>query len=311
MGAVLVSGCLSWSDARRASRVEIPAVNPVPSHRQARQPRQPRELAPRLPERIVCLTEESTETLYLLGEQRRIVGISGFTVRPPQARREKPRVSAFTSANIDRIVALRPDLVLGFSDLQADIARELIGRGIEVWISNQRSVAEILGYVLRLGAMVGAPRRAQRLVAGWQAGFERLRRQAAAWPRRPRVYFEEWDQPMICGIRWVSELIALAGGDDVFADLAEGALGAQRIIADADEVPRRAPEIIVGSWCGKKFQPARVAARPGWQDIPAVRGGQLHEIKSPLILQPGPAALSDGVHALAAIFAQWQHSHPV
>lgn len=281
-------------------RPRDPAVNTLTKLRPCDEP------APRLPQRIVCMTEESTETLYLLGEQRRIVGISGFTVRPPQARRDKPRVSAFTSANIERILELRPDLVIGFSDLQADIARELIGRGIEVWISNQRSVSEILGYVLRLGAMVGAPRRAQRLVAGWRQDIERVRRQAGAWPRRPRVYFEEWDQPMICGIRWVSELIELAGGHDVFADLAAGSLGAQRIIADPGEVVRRDPEIIIGSWCGKKFQPARVAQRAGWQEMAAVRDGQLHEIKSAQILQPGPAALGDGLHALAAIFAQWQ-----
>ncbi len=262
--------------------------------------------APRLPRRIVCMTEESTETLYLLGEQQRIVGISGFTVRPPQARREKPRVSAFTSANIERILALRPDLVLGFSDLQSDIARELISRGVEVWISNQRSLEDILGYVLRLGAMVGASARARRLVAQWRREMAQVARRAAAWPRRPRVYFEEWDQPMICGIRWVSELVTLAGGVDVFADLATGSLGAQRIVADAQEVVRRDPELIIGSWCGKKFQPARVAARAGWSAIAAVRDAQLHEIKSAHILQPGPAALTDGLQALAGIVEAWQ-----
>ena len=263
-------------------------------------------IAPALPRRIVCLTEESTETLYLLGEQQRIVGISGFTVRPPQARREKPRVSAFTSAHIERILDLRPDLVIGFSDLQATIAQQLIGQGIEVWISNQRSLADILGYILRLGALVGAAQRSRELVARLQAGLERIAAQAAAWRCRPRVYFEEWDEPMICGIRWVSELIALAGGDDVFADLAGGSLGRQRIIADPAQVVDRDPQIIVGSWCGKKFQPSRVAARPGFAAISAVREGQLHEIKSPLILQPGPAALTEGVQRLADVFARWQ-----
>lgn len=257
------------------------------------------------PERIVCLTEETTETLYLLGEDWRIVGISGFTVRPPQARREKPRVSAFTSAKIDRIVALEPDLVLGFSDLQADIAAELIRTGIEVHVFNHRSVAEILRTIRVLGGMIGCESKTAVLVERLEEGIARVRVAAAALPRRPRVYFEEWDEPQISAIRWVSELIGIAGGDDCFPELACAALGRDRIIADPLEVPRRAPDIIIGSWCGKKFRPDRVAARPGWAQVPAVRDGELHEIKSALILQPGPAALTEGLAALHARIAAW------
>jgi iron complex transport system substrate-binding protein len=258
------------------------------------------------PARIVCLTEETTETLYLLGEERRIVGISGFTVRPARARREKPRVSAFTSAKIDRIVELRPDLVLGFSDLQADIAAQLVRLGIEVHVFNQRSVAEILRMIAMLGGMVGCEARAAALVEELEAGMARVRAAAANFPRRPRVYFEEWDQPQISGIRWVSELVGIAGGDDCFPELAREPLGRNRIIADPLEVPRRAPEVIFGSWCGKKFRPENVAARPGWGEVPAVRSGHLHEIKSSIILQPGPAALTDGLLALHAHLQGWQ-----
>jgi len=257
------------------------------------------------PERIVCLTEETTETLYLLGEDRRIVGISGFTVRPARARREKPKVSAFTSAKIEKIVELRPDLVLGFSDLQADIAAELIRAGIEVHVFNHRSVGEILRMIATLGGMVGCGSKAEVLVAELEAGVERVRAAAARFPRRPRVYFEEWDVPQISGIRWVSELVGIAGGDDVFPELARESLGKNRIIADPLEVPRRSPDIIFGSWCGKKFQPATVAARVGWTDVPAVRDGQLHEIKSSIILQPGPAALTDGLRELHGHIARW------
>ena len=257
------------------------------------------------PQRIVCLTEEPTEVLYALGEQQRIVGISGFTVRPAGVRAEKPRVAAFTSARIDRILALKPDLAIGFSDLQADIASELIRHGIEVWISNHRTVSGIIGYVRRLGALVGAHAGAERYAQQLEQGLERLRSSAAQLPRRPRVYFEEWDEPMISGIAWVSELIAVAGGDDVFPERASCALAKDRIIADAAEVVRARPDVILGSWCGKRFRPERVAARAGWQDIPAVRGGELHEIKSPEILQPGPAALTDGVARMHAIFARW------
>jgi iron complex transport system substrate-binding protein len=257
------------------------------------------------PARIVCLTEETTETLYLLGEQQRIVGISGFTVRPPRARREKPKVSAFTSAKIDRILALEPDLVLGFSDLQADIGAQLVRAGIEVHVFNQRSVAEILRMIATLGALVGCASRAAALIEELQQGMDAIRASAARLSRRPRVYFEEWDEPQISGIRWVSELVDIAGGDDCFPELARESLGKNRIIADPLEVPRRAPDMIFGSWCGKKFRPEHLAARPGWSDVPAVRDGQLHEIKSSIILQPGPAALTDGVRALHARIAEW------
>jgi iron complex transport system substrate-binding protein len=259
----------------------------------------------RFPARIVCLTEEPTEVLYALGLEHLIVGISGFTVRPPRARREKPRVSAFTSAKVDRILALEPDFVVGFSDIQADIAQALIKRGIEVWISNHRSVQGILGYVRRLGALVGAAEKAERYALELEAHLDTVRRAAAALPRRPRVYFEEWDEPPITCIRWVSELIGIAGGDDVFPERATCALGKDRILADASEVARRAPDVILGSWCGKRFRPNQVSARPGWDAIPAVRDAELHEIKSPLILQPGPAALTDGLNAIHRVVTQW------
>ena len=254
-----------------------------------------------MPRRIVCLTEEPTEVLYALGEEDRIVGISGFTVRPARARREKPRVSAFTSARLDEITKLQPDLVVGFSDIQADIARELIARGIEVWIANHRTVEGIVDYVRRLGAMVGAVGQAQRLAGNLRKHVEEVRAAGVELPRRPRVYFEEWDEPQISAIGWVSELIGIAGGDDVFPERARCAMGRDRILEDPSEVIRRAPDIIIGSWCGKKFRPERVAARPGWDAIPAVRDGELHEVKSPIILQPGPEALTDGLDALHAI----------
>jgi iron complex transport system substrate-binding protein len=263
----------------------------------------------RYPRRIVCLTEEPTEVLYALGLGERIVGISGFTVRPARARREKPRVSAFNNAKIDRILALNPDFVVGFSDIQADIAKELIKHGVEVWISNHRSVDGILGYVRRLGALVGAGERAEAYACELEAHIDKVRQQAALLPRRPRVYFEEWDEPLITGIRWVSELITVAGGDDVFPELALCALGKDRILADAGEVVRRAPDIILGSWCGKRFRPNLVAARVGWDAIPAVRDGELHEVKSPIILQPGPAALTDGLDAIQRVFKQWSIQH--
>ena len=257
------------------------------------------------PQRIVCLTEEPTEVLYALGEEQRIVGISGFTVRPARARQDKPRVSAFTSAKLDRILALQPDLAIGFSDMQADIAQALIRAGVEVWISNHRSVEGILGYVQRLGAMVGAAAKAEAYAAQLRAHVDAVRAQAARLPRRPRVYFEEWDEPQISAIRWVSELLGIAGGDDIFPGRAVASLGRERIVADPLEVVRAAPDLIIGSWCGKKFRPEKVAARPGWAGVPAVRDGALHEIKSPLILQPGPAALTDGLDALHAIVSHW------
>jgi|SRR5688500_18421436 iron complex transport system substrate-binding protein len=254
----------------------------------------------RYPERIVCLTEETTETLYLLGEERRIVGISGYTVRPPRARQEKPRVSAFLSARIEKIVDLKPDLVLGFSDLQADIARDLAKAGLNVMIFNQRSVDEILSMILTLASLVGATEKGLALVARLEKGLQQISETAKAFPRRPRVYFEEWDEPMISGIRWVSELVEIAGGEDVLSQLSlsQGAAGR---IHDGKEVLRQNPEVIFGSWCGKKFRPERVAARAGWGAIDAVREKRLFEVKSADILQPGPAALTDGVRRIHSV----------
>ena len=261
----------------------------------------------RHPERIVCLTEETTETLYLLGEERRIVGISGYTVRPPRARKEKPRVSAFLSAKNDKILELKPDLVIGFSDLQADIARDLAKAGLNVLIFNQRSVQEILDMILALSSLVGAGEKGMRLIQELEHGLERIRESAKAFARRPRVYFEEWDEPMISGIRWVSELVEIAGGEDVFREQSHAQAAAGRVVSDPAQVIEKNPEVIIGSWCGKKFRPEQVSARPGWETIPAVQAGQVFEIKSPLILQPGPAALTDGLDALAGIVRSWQN----
>jgi iron complex transport system substrate-binding protein len=258
----------------------------------------------RYPERIVCLTEETTETLYLLGEERRIVGISGYTVRPPRARREKPRVSSFLNAKTEKILELRPDLVLGFSDLQADILRDLAKAGLNVMLFNQRSVEEILSMIQTLASLVGAPEKGARLVSELEANLEGVRRAAGSFDRRPKVYFEEWDEPMISGIRWVSELVQIAGGEDVLAELS-ASQGAAGRIHDGKKVIERRPDVILGSWCGKKFRPERVAARPGWDAIPAVQDGQLHEIKSAEILQPGPAALTDGVRRIQRILRAW------
>jgi iron complex transport system substrate-binding protein len=262
------------------------------------------------PQRIVCLTEETTEWLYLLGEEARIVGISGYTVRPRRARQEKPRVSAFLDGRIDRIVELQPDLVIGFSDMQAALADKLIRAGLAVLVTNQRSVAEIFATLRLVAGLVGRTPEAEAWIAACQQRHGEIAAAAARWPRRPRVYFEEWDEPMISAIRWVSELIAIAGGDDVFPELAAQSLGRDRVIAEPLEPARRAPELIVGSWCGKKFRPERVAARPGWQDVPAVRERELHEIKSCDILQPGPAALTDGLEQLHRRFADWAADQP-
>ena len=256
------------------------------------------------PARIVCLTEETVETLYLLGEQDRIVGISGYVVRPPQARREKPRVSAFTSANIDKILALKPDLVLTFSDLQADIAADLIRRGLDVHAFNQRSVAGILDMIRTVGAMVDANEQAQRLVSELEMGLAEVRERARRLPMRPRVFFEEWDDPLISGIGWVSELVDIAGGIDIFADHAGRGAAKDRVVR-IDEVVAQEPDLIIGSWCGKKLRPERVMARPGFDRTPAVQHKDVYEIKSSLILQPGPAALTDGLAALEKIFCQW------
>src|SRR3954466_12075369 len=231
----------------------------------------------RYPERIVCLTEETTETLYLLGEERRIVGISGYTVRPPRARREKPRVSAFLSARIDKIVELQPDLVLGFSDLQADIARDLAKAGLNIMIFNQRSVGEILSMIQVLASLIGTPEKGAALVERLETGLREVSQAAKGFATRPRVYFEEWDEPMISGIRWVSELIEIAGGEDVFKERSFSQAASGRTIADREEVIERNPEVILASWCGKKFRPERVTARPGWDKVSAVKNGQLHE----------------------------------
>lgn len=257
------------------------------------------------PRRIVCLVEEPTEVLYALGEDHRIVGISGFTVRPPRARKEKPKVSAFTSAKVDQILALKPDLAIGFSDIQADIAAELVRRGVEVWISNHRSVAGILDYVRRLGGMVGAAAKAEAYADSLERGVDAVAAKAAHFPVRPRVYFEEWDEPRISGIQWVAELVRIAGGDDIFPELAAESLAKQRILANDEAILARDPQIVFGSWCGKKFQPGTVAARPGWDGVSAVRDGQLFEIKSPIILQPGPAALTDGLAEMHAHITRW------
>ncbi len=260
------------------------------------------------PQRIVCLTEETTEWLYLLGEQDRIVGISGYTVRPRQARQEKPRVSAFLDGKIDKIAALQPDLVIGFSDMQAALADKLIRAGLNVFISNQRSVAQIFATLRLVAGLVGAQERAEAWIVMCQARHAAIAAAAAAWPHRPCVYFEEWDEPMISAIQWVSELITVAGGDDIFPERAVMSLGRDRVLADVLEPARRAPDIIVGSWCGKKFRPEKVAARQGWAAVPAVVNGRLHEIKSCDILQPGPAALTDGLEQLHRFFADWSVS---
>jgi iron complex transport system substrate-binding protein len=260
------------------------------------------------PERIVCLTEETVETLYLLGEERRIAGVSGYAVRPARVRKEKPRVSAFISADLPKILALAPDLVLTFSDLQADIAADLIRANVAVHAFNQRDVAGILDMIRTLGALIGESAKADDLAASLATRLDGLRARSAALTRRPRVYFVEWDEPMISGIGWVSELIGIAGGIDVFADLSAQKSAKDRIVS-AERVIAAKPDIVIGSWCGKKFVPKRVAARPGFDAVPAVASGWLREVKSTVILQPGPAALTDGVDALAAIFAKWAESN--
>ncbi len=256
------------------------------------------------PERIVCLTEETVETLYLLGEDKRIVGVSGYAVRPPQVRREKPRVSAFISADVPKILALKPDLVLTFSDLQADIVAELIRNNIAVHAFNQRDVAGIFDMIRTLGALIGAADKADALADKLAARVNGVHESAAKLPARPRVYFEEWDEPMISGIAWVSELIEAAGGTDVFPELAVRKNAKDRIVT-TEQVIAAKPDIIIGSWCGKKFVPTKVAARPGFATIPAVANGLLREVKSTFILQPGPAALTDGLDAISAIVNEW------
>ncbi len=262
-----------------------------------------------IPQRIVCLTEETTEWLYLLGQSHRIVGISGFTVRPKQARLEKPKVSAFTSAKIDKILALKPDCVWGFSDLQADIAAALIRHGVQVTVFNQRSIDEIFSMLYQVAAMVGEAAQGLQRIEAMQQHLQSIKTSSQAYAKRPKVYFEEWDEPPISAIRWVSELIQTSGGDDCFPELAMQSMGKDRIIANPLEIVKRSPDIIIGSWCGKKFRPEKVAARSGWGDVPAVKNGQIFEIKSVDILQPGPAALTDGVNQLQRIIQQWVHTH--
>ena len=260
------------------------------------------------PERVVCLTEETVETLYLLGQEARIVGVSGYAVRPARVRREKPRVSAFISADLPKILALDPDLVLTFSDLQADIVADLVRAGIAVHAFNQRTIAGILDMIRLLGAIVGADADAARLVETLSARLDAARTAATVRPRRPRVYFEEWDEPMISGIGWVSEIVTAASGIDVFHDLSAGKSARERFVTSS-QVIAAAPDIIIGSWCGKRFRPERVAERPGFGDIPAVRTGSVFEVKSPIILQPGPAALTDGLDAVAGIIQDWSAKH--
>jgi iron complex transport system substrate-binding protein len=257
------------------------------------------------PKRIVCLTEEPTETLYLLGEQERIVGISGFTVRPLQARKEKPIVSAFTSANIEKIIALKPDLVIGFSDIQAGIAKELIACGITVWINNYRDVNGIFDMMIQLGSLVGKAGRASELVNGYEKDIEEIYKTGNAEDIKPKVYFEEWFDPLISGIGWVSELIELAGGIDIFRENQTASLAKDRIIADKNEVVERNPDIIIASWCGKKFKKEKLVSRENWDRINAVKNDFIFEIKSSVILQPGPAAVTEGIRQIAAIIHQW------
>jgi iron complex transport system substrate-binding protein len=259
-------------------------------------------LNPDYPRRIVCLTEETTETLYLLGEGDRVVGVSGYTVRPPEARR-KPRISSFLHARYDKIEALEPDLILAFSDLQADITTELVKRGHSVFTFNQRSVAEILQMIRVLSGIVGVSAKGEALASELEAGLDRVRDEARAFARRPRVYFEEWDDPLISGIQWVEELVEIAGGDPVFSDRRRARLAKDRIVSSEEVIAAR-PEVIIGSWCGKPLRPERIASRPGWDQIPAVRAGHIYEVKSAFILQPGPAALTDGVRQVHALLAR-------
>lgn len=251
------------------------------------------------PRRIVCLTEETVETLYLLGEQDRIVGVSGYAVRPPQVRREKPRISAFISADIPKVLALEPDLVLAFSDLQADIVADLVRAGIAVHVFNQRDIAGILAMIRTLGGLIGETVKADELAARFEQRLMDVAATGRARSSRPKVYFEEWDDPLISGIGWVSELIAIAGGDDVFPQLAKAKAAKDRVVAP-EAVIAADPDIILASWCGKKVVPGKIRQRPGWDAIAAVRENRIVEIKSPLILQPGPAALTDGLDAIVA-----------
>jgi iron complex transport system substrate-binding protein len=260
-----------------------------------------------LPQRIICLTTETVEVLYMLGEQDRIVGISGYTTRPAIARKEKPKVAAFTTAEIDKILDLKPDLVLGFSNLQADIAAELIKAGIEVHVFNQRSVDDILRMILTTGRLVGASVKAEKIVQEIEQQIERARETASRLPRKPKIYFEEWDEPMMCSIRWAAELISITGGEDCFPELSQFHSARERMVTPA-QVLERMPDIIIGSWCGKKFQPEQVIAREGWGEIPAIKNSMVFEIKSVDILQPGPSVFTHGLKQLQSIIQQWSEA---
>ena len=259
--------------------------------------------------RIACLSTEAVETLYALGAEDCIAGISGFTTRPARARAEKPKISGFSSSRVERILAVEPDLVIGFSDMQSDICKELVGAGVEVHLFNQRDIAGILRMVRTLAALVNKQPEGERLVGELQQTVESIREQARQWATRPKVYFEEWNDPLISGIGWVSEMISIAGGQDAFPDLSVYPGAAQRIIADPAEVIRRAPDIIIGSWCGKKFRPESLSGRPGWEAIPAVRDAMVFEIKSADILSPGPAAITEGLTQIAMLIRRWQERH--
>ena len=261
------------------------------------------------PKRIVCLTEESTETLYLLGESQRIVGISGFTVRPKGVRKEKPKVCAFITADITKILDLQPDLVIGFSDIQADIAKELIKRGITVWINNHRSVAEIFQMIVQLGAIVGKVNESIKWVEDTKLQIVKLCADNQAKAVKPKIYFEEWFDPLISGIRWVSEIIEICGGIDVFENLRNASLAKDRIITNMNDVVERNPDIIIASWCGKKFKKEQLINRPGWNHIEAVKKDLIFDIKSEIILQPGPAAITDGVKQITNIIQHWHNSY--
>lgn len=257
------------------------------------------------PSRIICLTEEPTEMLYLLGEEDRIVGISGFTMRPARARKEKPKVSTFIDAQFEEIIDLKPDLVIGFSDIQAEIAKELISRGITVWINNHRSVEDILKMMVQLGALVGKRAQAEEIVDGVQRQISKISNDVASWPKKPKVYFEEWFDPLITGIQWVAEIVRIAGGEDVFPEMSNQSLAKNRIIADPDTVIPKNPDIILASWCGKKFKKDKLVTRPGWDQIRAVQTDQIFEIESEIILQPGPASVMEGIPLLHKIFSDW------
>lgn len=260
---------------------------------------------PKWPERIICLTEETTEALYLMEEDHRIIGISAYTMRPERARREKTKVSAYITARTEKILELKPDLVLAFSDMQADIVADLIKEGINVHCFNHRSISETLQMIRTLSGLIGQPEKGEKLVTELQSNLANIQQQAAKFPVRPKVYFEEWFDPIITGIGWVSELIEIAGGIDCYQEFSKQSLAKNRIVADASDVIAKKPDIYIASWCGRKFDKEKVTSRDGWRDIPAIKNNDIYEVNSTDILQPGPAALTDGVAQLASIISQW------